>query len=120
MRRNRGELESQVMHILWETATPLAAREVLEHFPADEAVPALTTMLTVLDRLVKKGAVLKTQSGSGGSIFTAAVSEPESTADAMVSALLSSNDRSAALLSFAGELDARDVEVLRSALRFES
>lgn len=120
MRRNRGELESRVMHILWHAEKPLAAREVLDRFPADEAVPALTTMLTVLDRLGKKGTVLKSPARAGGSVFAAAVTEPESTAEAMVSALVSSHDRSAALLSFAGELDERDIEVLRRALRPEN
>lgn len=120
MRRSRGELESRVMRILWSTARPLSAREVLDQFPQDEAVPALTTMLTVLDRLGKKGTVLKSAARAGGSLFAAAVSESESTAEAMVSALVSSNDRSAALLSFAGELDERDIEVLRRGLRPES
>ncbi|GAA1050093.1 BlaI/MecI/CopY family transcriptional regulator [Arthrobacter russicus] len=120
MRRNRGELETRVMRILWNAGRPLAAREVLDQFPQDEAVPALTTMLTVLDRLGKKGAVLKSPARAGGSVFAAAVSESESTAEAMVSALVSSNDRSAALLSFAGELDERDIEILRRVLRPDS
>lgn len=119
-RRSRGELESRVMHILWDAGQALSAREILDRFPDVEAVPALTTTLTVLDRLGKKGTVLKSPARAGGFVFAAAVSEPESTAETMVSALLSSHDRSAALLSFAGELDERDVELLRRALGPES
>jgi predicted transcriptional regulator len=115
IRRNRGELESSVLRILWAADAPMSARQIMDQFPAD-AAPVLTTMLTVLDRLVKKTTVTKTSNGSHGFVFAAAAPESTFTADAMVTALSASSDRSAALLRFAGELDPRDIEVLRQAL----
>jgi predicted transcriptional regulator len=115
IRRNRGELETSVLRILWSAERPLSARQIMDDFPAG-AAPALTTMLTVLDRLVKKTTVTKTSNGANGFVFAASAPESSFTADAMVSALSASSDRGAALLQFAGELDRRDIELLRSAL----
>lgn len=115
-RRNRGELETIVLRILWSAPEPLSARDIMSRFPDQQAVPALTTMLTVLDRLDKKHTVLRTPSATGGWQFAAATSEPTHTAEAMSTALLSSSDRSAALLRFAGTLTEKDVATLRDAL----
>jgi predicted transcriptional regulator len=114
-RRNRGELETSVLRILWGADGPLSARQIMDQFP-DGSAPVLTTMLTVLDRLVKKTTVTKTPNGSNGFVFAASAPESSFTADAMVSALSASSDRGAALLRFAGELDTHDVELLRKAL----
>jgi len=116
VRRNRGELEGIVMRILWDSEGPLSARTVCGSFPADGPVPALTTILTVLDRLSAKGIVTKSPVGAAGFVFAATFSEPTFVADAMESALLSSSDRSSALLHFAGSLGSHDAELLRRAL----
>lgn len=115
-RRNRGELETTVLRVLWKANGPLTAREVMTSFEDPEDAPALTTMLTVLDRLSKKGTVTKAANGVGGVVFEAAGPESSYTADAMVSALTASSDRGAALMRFAGELDDRDIDLLRRAL----
>lgn len=117
-RRDRGELETAVLKRLWASGRPLSARDLQGSFQATdpEAVPALTTILTVLDRLVKKGSVVKSPAATAGFVFAAAYSEESFTADAMVESLLGSSDRAAVLLRFAGELDAADVSALRRAL----
>lgn len=115
-RRTRGELESAVLRALWDAPAPLSAREILGRFGESEGVPALTTVLTVLDRLRAKGRVSKTASPGGGVLFEATESESRYAADAMLAALVGTADRSAALLRFAGDLDERDVAVLRRAL----
>ncbi|MFZ4894382.1 BlaI/MecI/CopY family transcriptional regulator [Plantibacter sp. Mn2098] len=115
-RRPRGELESLVLKALWSSSTPLSARDLQGTFDDPEATPALTTLLTVLDRLVKKGNVIKEPAAGAGFVFSAAESESSYAADSMVTALLSSSDRSAALLRFAGQLGDQDVEALRKAL----
>jgi len=114
-KRSRGELENAVMRALWRAGAPSSAKEVQATFEAD-ATPAITTVLTILDRLHKKGSVVKAPAAGGGFVFSAAQSESESAASTMVSALVASSDRSAALLRFAGQLDPRDVEALRAAL----
>ncbi|PFG17973.1 putative transcriptional regulator [Propionicimonas paludicola] len=57
-----GELEQAVMEILWSHSSPLSVREVHEQLAADRTL-AYTTVLTVLDRLAKKGNVLRTLDG---------------------------------------------------------
>ncbi len=52
-----------------------------------------------------------------GLVFAATQSESGYASDAMLTALLKSSDRDAVLLQFAGNLDARDVDLLRRALR---
>ena len=53
--RPRGQLEQAVLDALWSADDGLSARQVLDAFP--EPRPALTTVLTVLDRLRRKGQV---------------------------------------------------------------
>jgi predicted transcriptional regulator len=57
-----GELEQAVMEILWSHTGSLSVREVHELLARDRAL-AYTTVLTVLDRLAKKGNVLRTLEG---------------------------------------------------------
>lgn len=110
--RQPGELERSVMSVLWRTG-PLSASEVRRTLP--EPAPAITTVLTVLDRLRAKGLVTRDDEGSS-LVFSAAVSESDHTASAMLAALESSDDRGAALVRFAGDLTASEVAMLRAAL----
>lgn len=111
--RKSGELEAQVMDVLWRAAEPLTVREVLEAFPAPQ--PAYTTVSTVLERLRGKNMVTRSGSSAKGYRFFPARTDDEHTSSLMLSALGSSRDREAALLKFAGNLDEGDVELLRKA-----
>jgi predicted transcriptional regulator len=112
-RRAHGALRDQVLDVLIHAENPLTARKVLEQLTAaDGSTPALTTVLTVLDRLHRSGEVEKDKVG-GELRFTIARHDAEAVADDMLEALLRSEDRSGALLSFAGSLSADDLEVLR-------
>ena len=51
---SRGELEQQVMVLLWRAGEPLTVADVQELL-ARERDLAYTTVMTVLDRLAKKG-----------------------------------------------------------------
>ncbi|TFC57496.1 transcriptional regulator [Cryobacterium sp. TMB1-7] len=104
------------MRVLWNSSVPLSARTICDSFPTEGPTPALTTILTVLDRLSTKGVVTKSPLGASGAVFAATHSEPTFVADAMESALHSSSDRSAALLRFAGSLGSQDADLLRRAL----
>ncbi len=114
--RAKGELRTAVLRILWAANEPLTAKQIRASFDVEEPVPAITTLLTVLDRLGTAGLVEREPSVSGESVFAAATPESEYTADAMLSALLSSEDSTAALMRFAGELDEGHLEILRKAL----
>lgn len=92
----------------------LTARQVLDVFP--EPRPALTTVLTVLDRLGRKGQVERQEHDDAPLSFRAVHSRDEQTASLMSSALAASADREAALLQFTGSLASDDLEALRRAL----
>ncbi|MGA4506447.1 BlaI/MecI/CopY family transcriptional regulator [Propionibacteriaceae bacterium G1746] len=57
-----GDLESAIMDVLWASREPLSVRVVFEQLSADRQL-AYTTVMTVLDRLAKKGTVLREQQG---------------------------------------------------------
>lgn len=115
-RRTRGALEAAVLRALWDTDRPLTARDVRELLDPGTGTPALTTVLTVLERLRTKGRVRRLPRSGGGHLFAPAQPESGHVAEAMMSALLAASDRDAALLRFTGRLDDRDVELLRRAL----
>lgn len=113
-RRVPGSLEAMVLQRLWDSEAPLSSRAIRESFDGQDQ-PGITTVLTVLDRLQKKGLVSRTP-GEGMSLFSAVRSASSDTASAMGRLLERADDREAALLYFAGQLDASDIEALRKAL----
>lgn len=112
--RARGQLEAEILRILWGAAEPLTALEIQARFT--ENVPAPTTILTALDRLHGKGDVLRTAQASRGLKFSAAHSESQYVGEAMLRALGASQDRAGTLLQFTGNLQESDLELLRRAL----
>lgn len=115
--RARGELRTAVLRILWSSEAPLTAKQIRASFTGDEPAPAITTLLTILDRLGTSGLVDRAPSPAGESVFSASAPESQYTAEAMLASLLAADDTSAALLRFAGELDDGHLEILRSALK---
>ncbi|MGJ6979744.1 BlaI/MecI/CopY family transcriptional regulator [Aestuariimicrobium soli] len=57
-----GELEHKVMRVLWAGREPMSVRSVHEALETDREL-AYTTVMTVLDRLAKKGVVTREQQG---------------------------------------------------------
>lgn len=113
--RAPGELEAEVLRILRASEEPLGARDIQAGFAA--SVPAHTTVLTALDRLVEKGEVVREQISARKMRFHASRSAAEDASATMIGALASIDDRQAALLKFAGDLDEQDLALLRSAVR---
>ncbi|MEY4039473.1 MAG: hypothetical protein RLZZ52_341 [Actinomycetota bacterium] len=112
--RSRGELESDIMNILWASETPLTAKEVQARFT--DKVPAITTLITVLDRMKAKGQVVKEATGGRSQTFAAAKSRIDHVTTVMNSALQSADDHVAALMLFAGNLSDEDRAFLRQAI----
>lgn len=112
--RNRGELESAILEILWSAQKPLTAKEVQASFTKN--VPAITTLITVLDRMKEKGDVVKSSTGGRSNTFAASRSQYEHITAAMTAALSATNDSAAALMHFAGSLSEEDREFLRHAI----
>lgn len=102
------------MELVWGCPEGLSARRITDELPGE--TPALTTVLTVLERLRAKGRLHRSGDRATGYVYAAAVTESESVVTTMLGSLTGAGDRQAALLRFAGQLDRGDAEILRQAL----
>lgn len=109
-----GELERAVMEVLWDRAEPCVVRDVVQAL-ADREL-AYTTVMTVLDRLEKKGVVRRQRDGRAWR-YEAVSSREGYIAQLMLDALDLTGDRSAALTRFAMSVSKPEVEVLSEALK---
>jgi predicted transcriptional regulator len=108
-----GELERSIMDILWAESTPLTAREVGKLIADRDLAP--TTVMTVLDRLTRKGFLQRTRDGRAWR-YQPAESRDAYVAELMLEALDLTGDRSAALTRFAQAVSGLEAEILRKAL----
>ena len=114
---NLGLLERGVMQALWDAGAPLSAYDVLPLVSgSDGSRPlAVTTVLTVLSRLEKKGFVRADRSARPHR-YTATASRADHVAELLHEALGESADRQAVLERFVGGVSAADAAVLRDLL----
>ncbi|MBP2414925.1 putative transcriptional regulator [Arthrobacter stackebrandtii] len=117
-----GDLERAVMDLLWEHQEAITAnnlRDLLSQRASEgnaEARPlAVTTVLTVLSRLEKKGLVERERS-SRPHRYRAVTSREEHTAELMMEVLGSAPDREAVLARFIGTVSAGEAQTLRKLL----
>ena len=117
-----ARVQASAENRLWQH--PLAHAAALAEANLDRAVsgrpwgyrPALTTLLTILDRMYRAGELDRVRRTTGEYEFSVARREASAAAEAMIDSLLAARDRSTALLSFAGSLSPDDVETLKRAL----
>lgn len=113
--RQQGELEAQVLDVLWSKKKPLTSGEILDAINKNDEL-ALTTVLTVLSRLKDKGLVER-EPGKGRSfVFSATQSKAEHTANMMLSLVAESNNPALAFSYFANGLTAAQLKALRKGL----
>jgi predicted transcriptional regulator len=121
-----GELERAVMDLLWagqEAATANTLRDLLAqdsaaadgHAGHQGKDLAVTTVLTVLSRLEKKGLVER-ERGTRPHRYQAVSSRADHTADLMHEALGSAPDREAVLARFIGSVSESEAATLRKLL----
>src|SRR5689334_25404393 len=101
------------MDVLWESAEPLTVRQV--GMRLTDRNLAHTTVMTVLDRLAKKGFAKRQRDGRAWRYCPAATRETYVT-ELMLTALDQTGDRTAALTRFAQSVSGIEAEVLRHAL----
>jgi predicted transcriptional regulator len=119
--RNRlGDLERAVLEHLWTEGPShpegLTVREVHDVVGVQREL-AYTTLMTVLDRMSKKGLVTRERDGRAWR-YTAATSRDELTSETMHHALgeLAGNERRNVLLHFLDESTPEEIDELRAAL----
>src|ERR1017187_2026457 len=108
-----GELERAIMEILWVSPDPMTFRQDEESL-TDRGL-AHTTVMTVLDRLAKKGFVRRQRAGRAWR-YRPAESREAYVAELMLTALDQTGDRQAALTRFARSVSGSEAEALRVAL----
>ncbi|MGJ3508305.1 BlaI/MecI/CopY family transcriptional regulator [Enemella sp. A6] len=110
-----GDLELRVMEALWAQDEPVSVRAVHADITTERDL-AYTTILTVLDRLAKKGRVKRKRSGRAWLYYPAA-SRAVMVADTMMEELADAGgDRAVALAEFADRLGKADLLALAPAI----
>ena len=114
--RPLGDLERLVMEQLWAADGALTVREVHERLAATREL-AYTTVMTVMERLSRKGHIAQRKDGR------AYLYRPRASRSEMVAELLndtlddfSTHDRQSALVAFVEDASATDLAALREAL----
>ena len=111
-RRGQGELEALVLSALGEAEGPATAGWVQERLGGDLAY---TTVITILTRLLAKGAVTRERAGRSF-VWTPASDEAGLAARRMRRVLDGERDREAVLASFVTSLEPGDERLLRELL----
>ena len=114
---NLGQLERTVMQALWDAGEPQSAYDLLPGLPpADSGRPlAVTTVLTVLSRLEKKGFVRADRTARPHR-YVATASREDHVAELMHEVLGDAADRQAVLERFVGGVSSADADLLRNLL----
>ncbi|WP_265736724.1 BlaI/MecI/CopY family transcriptional regulator [Peterkaempfera griseoplana] len=112
-RKAAGELEAQVMAVLWAARAPLTAAQVGERLPGELAY---TTVLTIMSRLYAKGRLTRRREGRGYT-WEPVRDEAADTAGRMFSLLERGSDRQAVLARFVSELTDEDERLLQRLLQ---
>jgi predicted transcriptional regulator len=109
-----GELEQRIMKVLWRRGEPATVRDVHEVL-AKESGLAYTTVMTVMDRLWRKGQLNRRRRGRAYE-YVAAHTEAEYIAASMHDVLRRTRDQRAALAHFVLGIRKEDeAELLRLA-----
>ena len=120
-RARLGDLERAIMDRLWAIdpvipESAMTVREIHESI-AQERDIAYTTVMTVLDRMSKKGLVTRERDGRAWRYLPVSTSE-ELTADLLRDSLdhIEASDRRAAMLHFLDAASPEEIDDLKSAL----
>ncbi len=109
-----GQLESQVMAVLWEHGAAMTPGEVHDALSGARTL-AYTTVMTILVRLHAKGLVTRERRGRAYA-YQPVESRAEYAARRMNEVLDTAGDRAGALASFVGSIPARERARLRALL----
>ncbi|MCU1689200.1 MAG: transcriptional repressor, CopY family [Pseudonocardiales bacterium] len=112
-RREPGELESEILAVMWAAAAPLTPGEIAERL---DGSLAHTTVQTILSRLLAKGAVIRESAGRAHA-YTPVLNEAGLAARRMRAMLDRGEDREAVLNEFVDVLTPEDEDTLTRLLR---
>jgi predicted transcriptional regulator len=110
-----GELEQAIMQVIWDADRPVTGRQVVDQLAHSRPV-AYTTVLTVMDRLARKGILAKQPTGKAHT-YHAVQSRETYTANRMANLLGASGNPTTVLLRFVEQLPPEQADKLRAALQ---
>lgn len=113
--RQQGELESLVLEALWDAGRPLTSNEVLESVSSEGAL-ALTTVLTVLSRLIDKDLVERVPAEGRGFLFSTTTTREEHAANQLLEILSQSENAALTLSHFTAGLSKKTLNALKKSL----
>lgn len=113
--RQQGELENLVLDVLWDAERPLTSNDVLDRCNVDSDL-ALTTILTVLSRLIDKELVQRSNGEGRSNLFTAVTTREEHTARQLLDLINDSADQALTLSHFTAGLSKKSVAALKKLL----
>ena len=114
LRGELGPLERSVMDQIWAQATDVTVRDILQS-PARAGL-AYTTVMTILDRLWRKGFLRRSRVGRAY-VYRIKRTEEEYLAGLLDGVLKGAADRQSVLLGFVRGIDQEDLAHLRSMIR---
>jgi predicted transcriptional regulator len=113
--RGFGELETVIMHRVWDHGGPVTVRELFDDLQRERVI-AYTTVMTTMDNLHRKGWLARVKEGKAYR-YTATASREEYSARLMREALNGGGDTQAVLSHFVAQMDGEESELLRDVVR---
>jgi predicted transcriptional regulator len=113
--RGFGDLESVIMHMVWDHDGPVTVRELFEEL-RQERVIAYTTVMSTMDNLYRKGWLAREKDGQAYR-YTATASREEYSARLMREALADGGDAEAVLSHFVAQIGGAESEVLSAVVQ---
>ena len=113
--RGFGDLETEVMHRVWDHDGPVTVRELFDELRGQRPI-AYTTVMSTMDNLHRKGWLNREKDGKAYR-YTAVASRDEYSARLMREAMAEAGDTEAVLSHFVAHMDGEESAVLGEVLR---
>jgi predicted transcriptional regulator len=113
--RGFGDLESVIMHMVWDRRGPATVRELFDELRRERSI-AYTTVMSTMDNLHRKGWLARAKEGKAYQ-YTATASREEYSARLMREALDGGGDTEAVLSHFVAQMGGAESAVLRTVVR---
>jgi predicted transcriptional regulator len=114
--RQQGELENEVMDVLWNAKSTMTSQEILDAVNHNNRELALTTILTVLSRLLDKGLVVRTAGAGRSYNFAPAETREKHSATLMLKLLAETGNPALTFAQFTKSLTPKQLAALRETL----
>jgi predicted transcriptional regulator len=113
--RGFGDLETVIMHLVWDHGSPVTVRKLFDELRQERAI-AYTTVMSTMDNLHRKGWLARAKEGKAY-LYTATASREEYSARLMREALADGGDTEVVLSHFVAQMVGEESDMLRAVVR---